>query len=93
MIQGTGLAMLELVQRIHAPVRVGDTIHADIEVTVIKPTSSHNRAVVTSDIRVFNQRGEQVMTYTAKRLLAGRPPQAMTSPDGTALPTHKETAP
>jgi acyl dehydratase len=93
MIQGTGLAMLELVQKIHAPVRVGDTIHADIEITALQPTSSRNRAVVTSNIRVFNQRGEQVMTYTAKRLLAGRPPQAMTSPDGTSLPTPKETAP
>ena len=72
MIQGTGLAMLELVQKIHAPVLVGDTIHADVEVTAVKPTSSKNRAVVTSDIRVFNQRDQLVMTYTATRLLAGR---------------------
>lgn len=73
MIQGTGLAMLELVQKILRPVVVGDTIHAEVEVTVVKPTSTRNRAVVTSDIRVFNQRDELVMTYTATRLLAGRP--------------------
>lgn len=73
MIQGTGLAMLELVQKIHAPVLVGDTIGATITVTGVRPTSSRNRAVVTSDIEVFNQRGERVMTYTATRLLAGRP--------------------
>ncbi len=73
MIQGTGLAMLELVQKIHAPVLVGDTIEATVTVTAIRPTSSRNRAVVTSDIEVFNQRGERVMTYTATRLLAGRP--------------------
>jgi acyl dehydratase len=72
MIQGTGLAMLELTQKIHAPVRVGDTIEADIEVTDIRPTSKHGRAVVTSVIEVFNQRGECVMTYEATRLLAGR---------------------
>jgi acyl dehydratase len=64
--------MLELVQKILAPVVVGDTIHAEIEVTGIRPTSSKNRAIVTSDIRVFNQHATLVMTYTATRLLAGR---------------------
>ncbi|MBN8939949.1 MAG: MaoC family dehydratase N-terminal domain-containing protein [Rhizobiales bacterium] len=73
MIQGTGLAMLELAQTIHAPVTVGDSVWATIEVTGIRPTSKSGRAVVTSLIKVFNQRGEAVLTYTAKRLLAGRP--------------------
>ena len=72
MIQGTGLAMLELTQKIHAPVLVGDTIHAEIDVTGVRPTSTNNRAIVTSDIRVFNQHAVLVMTYTATRLLAGR---------------------
>ena len=72
MIQGTGLAMLELHQKILAPVLVGDTIEAQIEVTSIKPTSRSGRAVVDSRIDVFNQRGVLVMTYTATRLLAGR---------------------
>jgi acyl dehydratase len=73
MIQGTGLAMLELSQKIQGPVRVGDTIGATVEVTQIRPTSKGGRAVVTSQIEVTNQRGEPVMTYTATRLLAGRP--------------------
>jgi len=73
MIQGTGLAMLELEQKILAPVMVGDTVGAEVEVTEIKPTSSSGRAVVTSKIQVFNQLRGLVMTYTAKRLLAGRP--------------------
>lgn len=72
MIQGTGLAMLELAQTIHAPVKVGDSVWATIEVTEIRPTSKSGRAVVSSLIKVFNQREEAVMTYTAKRLLAGR---------------------
>jgi len=74
MIQGTGLAMLELAQKIQGPVRVGDTIGATVEVTQIRPTSKGGRAVVTSQIEVTNQRGEAVMTYTATRLLAGRGP-------------------
>ena len=46
---------------------------AVVTVTGIRPTSKGNRAVVDSDVEVFNQRGERVMTYTARRLLAGRP--------------------
>ena len=72
MIQGTGLAMLELHQKVLAPVMVGDSIHAVVEVTAVRPTSKGNRAVVTSHIVVSNQRNEAVMEYTAVRLLAGR---------------------
>jgi 3-hydroxybutyryl-CoA dehydratase len=73
MIQGTGLAMLELHQKIHAPVVVGDSIDAMIEVTAIRPTRAGGRAVVTSQIDVFNQRDICVMSYEAIRLLAGAP--------------------
>jgi acyl dehydratase len=73
MIQGTGLAMLELQQKIHAPVMVGDTVHARIVVDDIKPTSKNGRAVVTSTVHVMNQHDQEVMTYVAKRLLAGKP--------------------
>lgn len=72
MIQGTGLAMLELTQKILAPVRVNDTIHAIVTVTGVRPTSKGNRAIVDSQVDVYNQRAEQVMTYTARRMLAGR---------------------
>ncbi len=74
MIQGTGLAMLELQQKIFAPVLVGDTVQAVVEVTEIRPTSRSGRAVVTSRIDVWNQKNVLVMSYTAKRLLAGRAP-------------------
>jgi acyl dehydratase len=79
MIQGTGLAMLELSQKIHGPVLVGDTIGATIEVTQIRPTSKGGRAIVTSQMEVRNQRGEHVMTYTATRMLAGRPAEGSAS--------------
>jgi 3-hydroxybutyryl-CoA dehydratase len=73
MAHGTGLALLETHIRAHAPVRVGDTIGAEVVVTGLRPTSAGNRAVVTSEIIIKNQRGETVMDYTVKRLLAGRP--------------------
>ena len=72
MIQGTGLAMLELKKKVVAPVRVGDTIHGEIEVTSVRPTSKGNRGIVVSRIEVKNQRGEVVIEYEATRMLAGR---------------------
>jgi len=72
MIQGTGLAMLELNKRILAPVRVGDTVPGEIEITSVRPTSKGNRGIVVSRIDVKNQKGEVVITYEATRMLAGR---------------------
>jgi 3-hydroxybutyryl-CoA dehydratase len=72
MIQGTGLAMLELKKQVLAPVRVGDTIHGEIEVTSVRPTSTGNRGIVVSRIEVKKQDGEIVITYEATRMLAGR---------------------
>jgi len=72
MIQGTGLALLALKQEVLAPVRVGDTIHGEIEVTSVRPTSKGNRGIVVSTVEVKNQQGEVVMRYEATRMLAGR---------------------
>jgi 3-hydroxybutyryl-CoA dehydratase len=72
MIQGTGLAMLELNKQVLAPVRVGDTVHGEIEITSVRPTSKGNRGIVVSRIDVKNQQDEVVMTYEATRMLAGR---------------------
>ena len=73
MVQGTGLALLEFSLKTHGPVVVNDTIYGVVKVDEVKPTSKNNRAVVTSLIEVFNQRDELVLTYIAKRLLAGHP--------------------
>jgi 3-hydroxybutyryl-CoA dehydratase len=75
MIQGVGLALLDVSLTAHAPVRVGDTIWAIVEVTDIRPTSKGNRAIVVSRVSVFNQRNEKVLTYEVKRMLAGDPKQ------------------
>jgi 3-hydroxybutyryl-CoA dehydratase len=72
MIQGTGLAMLELKKQVVAPVRVGDTIHAEVEITSVRPTSKGNRGIVVSRTDVKNQAGEVVISYEATRMLAGK---------------------
>ena len=72
MIQGTGLALLELKKQVLAPVRVGDTVHGEVEVTSVRPTSKGNRGIVASKIDIKNQNGELVISYEATRMLAGR---------------------
>ena len=72
MIQGTGLALLELSKRVLAPVRIGDTVHAEIEVTSVRPTSKGNRGIVASKVDIKNQHGEVVISYEATRMLAGK---------------------
>lgn len=73
MLAGTGLALLESHQVMHRPVQVGDTISAVVEVTDVRATREHGRAIVGSRIKISNQRGEDVLTYNTVRMLAGRP--------------------
>ncbi len=72
LIRGTGLAMLGYTLEPLAPVHVGDTVHAIIEFTGVRPTSTGNRAIIDSTITIFNQRTETVMRYSSRRLIAGR---------------------
>lgn len=72
MIQGTGLASLEVHKKALKPVFVGDSIWATVEVAGIKPTSKANRAVVSSKVEVFNQANQAVLAYDIVRMLAGR---------------------
>ena len=72
-IQGTGLALLEASIKAHAPVRVGDAIWATLETVSVKPTSNNNRAIVVSNVNIYNQTEDLVLSYVVKRLLAGAP--------------------
>ena len=73
--QMTGLALLEIEKKVLKPTFVGDTVHNEVEVVAIKPTSRGNRAVVTTVNNIVNQRGEAVITYKAVRMMAGRAPK------------------
>ena len=73
LIRGTGIAMLSCAQEAVAPVHVNDTIHAEIEISAIRPVRNSERAVVDMLVSIFNQRREEVFRYTSKRMIAGRP--------------------
>lgn len=71
--QGTGLAFLGTDLEIHKPVVTDDTIHVEIKIAEIRPTSKGNRGIVRTYNSVINQRGETVMTYNPLRMMKGRP--------------------
>jgi 3-hydroxybutyryl-CoA dehydratase len=72
LIQGTGLALLEMSMKMHAAVHVGDTIWAEVNVTGVRPTSKGGRGVVDTDVRIINQKDELVVSYSVRRLIAGQ---------------------
>ena len=69
---GTGIAFLgaELTQV--APVFVGDTIFARIEISGSRSSSTPGRGVVSSVVVVLKNDDVEVMRYTPVRLVAGR---------------------
>ncbi len=71
-MQTTGLALLEVEKKVLAPVFAGDTVHAEVQITAVRPTSKGNRGIVTSINTVKNHKGETVMEYRAVRMMAGR---------------------
>lgn len=73
MVQGTGLALLEVHKKMLAPVVAGDTIWALVTVTHVRETSRGGRAIVDTHVSVRNQNDVEVMSYDVKRMLAGRP--------------------
>lgn len=71
-IHGTGLAFVGIDKmRLHGPVKVGDTIHVEIEVVETKEVPSRGGGIVRYRQQVRNQRGETVMEYDVSRLIRG----------------------
>ena len=71
-MQHTGLAMLETTFKVLGPTNVGDTIHVEVEVLSVRPTSKGNRGIVKTKNDIVNQDGVVVGTYDAVRMMAGR---------------------
>lgn len=60
-LKETVIAMLGINSwRFTAPIKIGDTVHLEIEITSKKETSKPDRGVVAFKRRLINQRGEVV---------------------------------
>ena len=57
-----------------APVRPGDTLHAEVEVIELRPSRSKpDRGIVRMRYAARNQRGETVMTLIVPQIVSRRP--------------------
>ena len=70
---GAGLALIELEQKLLKPVFVGDTIHVEVEILSVKPTSRGNRGIIGATNSVVNQKGECTQVYRTLRMISGEP--------------------
>lgn len=69
----TGMAFLHNELNHTGPTVVGDTIHVEVEITEVRPTSKGNRGLVRSLNHVVNHRDEVVLTYKPLRMVTGSP--------------------
>jgi len=69
-ISGRAIANLEVNALKHdKPTFIGDTLYAKTRVLELRESSRGDRGVVTVETQGFNQRGEQVCSYTRKVLV------------------------
>ena len=68
-MQGTGLAFLNMELTVHQPIKVGDTIHVEVEVLEVRKTSKSDRGMVRTKNDIKNQDGATVITYTPLRMM------------------------
>lgn len=54
------------------PVKIGDTIHCEVEITGLDP-KDEKRGVITSKNSIKNQRGEECVVYITKALVGRKP--------------------
>lgn len=72
-IEGTVLAFRELEWKFSRPVMIGDTLHAEIDVTETKPLPRLGGGNVRMKVAVVNQRGEVVHRGHWDMLVQSRP--------------------
>jgi acyl dehydratase len=65
----TGMAFLGAELKQIGPLYVGDTIHADVEITESRASKKPDRGVVTSRVDVISDREGLVLRYTPVRLV------------------------
>ncbi len=76
LIDGTAMALLHLSWDFSGPVKIGDTIHAEVTCTEARRSQKPDRGVVTLRLAVLNQRAETVQLGTMKLLMKTRAPDA-----------------
>lgn len=71
-LQGTGIAFMQMDYQVKQPVFVGDTLCVVVTTTESRASSRPGCGVVKSENQIFNQAGEEVALYRPVRLIRGR---------------------
>jgi hypothetical protein len=66
-----GPATIECAQCALPAVRIGDTIHAIVEIEEIQPDWTADQALVAMNVEVVTERGASVLSYTAAQWVEG----------------------
>ena len=74
--EGTTIGLLEQSFAYKAPTFFGDTIHLEMEVSQVKPTSKPGRGIVTFQARIIKQDGTIVNDGLWKVMFADKRPEA-----------------
>lgn len=74
LIDGTVIALLSVQWDFRAPVRAGDTLHADIAVTETRPTRQPDRGILGLSIDMINREGTVTQAGSCKLLMHRRDP-------------------
>ena len=62
--EGTTIAKLEETNKFVAPLNIGDTIHTEIKITNVKPSSKGGKGIVSFTANLVNQKGQVVTEST-----------------------------
>ena len=73
--EGTTIGLLEQSFAYKAPTFFGDTIHLEMEVSQVKPTSKPGRGIVTFQARIIKQDGTNVNDGLWKVMFADKKPK------------------
>jgi acyl dehydratase len=71
LLQGVGLAFLNMELNVEGPTLAGDTVHVEIEILEARQASKGARGLVRTLNKIVNQRGEAVITYNPLRMIKG----------------------
>ena len=74
LLAGTAIAFMELKCSFKAPVKIGDTIHTELEVMETKPVQKYNGGIVKFDLKIKNQRSEAVVEGYAVLMVSNKRP-------------------
>ena len=73
MIDGTAIALLSVQWQFKAPVRAGDSLHAEIAVTEARPSKQQDRGVIGLRFELLNQTGETTQLGSCRLLMRRAP--------------------